>query len=76
MNSNVIERKIMFPPGARIVVLETIEDIFTPILKDEKGTVLHVDDIGSVHTQWDNGSTLAALIEDKISLINKGEDKL
>ncbi|MBM7607255.1 hypothetical protein JOD29_000492 [Lysinibacillus composti] len=62
------ERKETFKSGARIVVVETIDDP-TPLPKGLEGTVRFVDDIGSIHPIWDNGSTLAALLEDKIKLI-------
>lgn len=67
----VEERKNKYKTGLRIVVVETINDPFTPLPKVLKGTVISVDDLGSVHTHWDNGTKLAALLEDKIELINK-----
>lgn len=40
-----------------------------------KGTVTHVDDAGTIHVKWDNGSTLGLVLEDKWKRINKEEEK-
>lgn len=54
-----------YPKGTR-VELGWMEDIQAPPI-GTKGTVLWVDDIGTVHVKWDNGSTLgAAYGEDRI----------
>jgi hypothetical protein len=34
-----------------------------------KGTVDHVDDIGTIHVIWDNGSTLGLASEDIFKII-------
>ena len=47
----------MYKEGTR-VQLEYMDDVQAPP-KGTKGTVQFVDDIGSVHVKWDNGSTLA-----------------
>ena len=33
-------------------------DPHTRLRPGDTGTVLHVDDLGTVHVRWDNGSTL------------------
>lgn len=48
--------KTMFPIGTRIV-LEHMDDIQSPP-KGTLGTVIGVDDIGSILVRWDNGSSL------------------
>ncbi len=45
-----------FPAGTR-VVLERMEDPQAPPI-GTKGTVIHVDDIGTIHVKWDTGSSL------------------
>lgn len=34
-----------------------------------KGKVLFVDDIGQIHTQWENGSTLALNVEEDTFIV-------
>ena len=54
-----------YPKGTR-VELGSMDDVQAPPV-GTKGTVLWVDDIGTVHVKWDNGSTLgAAYGEDRI----------
>lgn len=48
-----------YPTGTR-VKLTHMDDVQAPPYGTE-GTVIGVDDIGSIHVQWDNGSTLAVV---------------
>ena len=50
--------KEQYPKGTR-VELVYMDDIHAPPT-GTKGTVVHVDDIGTVHVRWDNGSGLGA----------------
>ena len=53
-----VERlRAIYKKGTR-VELENMDDIQAPP-KGTRGTVMYVDDIGSVHVRWDTGSTLA-----------------
>lgn len=45
-----------YPAGTR-VVLDRMEDIQAPPM-GTLGTVLFVDDIGTIHVTWDTGSSL------------------
>jgi len=56
------EIKKNYPPGTRIE-LDFMDDPQAPSI-GTKGTVRYVDAIGTIHTNWDNGSTLG-LIPDK-----------
>lgn len=49
-----------FPPGTK-VVLEEMSDPYRNMPEGLKGKVVHVDDAGGIHIQWENGSSLAAL---------------
>lgn len=49
--------KRRYPSGTRIV-LDRMGDDLRPIDTGTKGTVLHVDDIGTVHCAFDNGRQL------------------
>ena len=49
-----------FPKGSR-VALDWMDDPYTDMPRGMRGTVTGVDDAGSVHVDWDNGSRLAAI---------------
>ena len=65
----VIARKRIFVPGSRIQLTERMNDPYTSLEKGLTGTVRYVDDIGKVQINWENGSSLGAVLEDKIELI-------
>lgn len=57
--------KLEYPKGQR-VELVYMDDIQAPAVGTQ-GTVQFVDSIGTIHVQWDNGSTLGvAYGEDSI----------
>ena len=41
-----------------------------PILCDELGTIIGVDDINSYQVKWDNGRVLYVLPEDRFEILN------
>lgn len=45
-----------FPPGTRVELLRMDDDQAPPV--GTLGTVVAVDDIGTIHVKWDNGSHL------------------
>ena len=51
--------KSLYPNGARVKLLE-MEDPFAPPI-GTLGTVIGVDDIGSILVSWDNGQSLNVL---------------
>ena len=58
----------MYPKGTR-VELHHMDDPFAPP-SGTKGTVTWVDDIGQIHVNWDNGSSLALNVKlDSLSRI-------
>lgn len=60
-DQKIVDRlRNIYPTGTR-VVLEKMEDPFTRLKPGDGGKVIHVDDAGGVHIQWDNGSCLAAI---------------
>ncbi|MCQ2770347.1 MAG: DUF4314 domain-containing protein [Clostridia bacterium] len=62
-----------YPVGTRIE-LERMGDDYDPILPGMRGTVLSVDDLGSVQAVWDNGRFLALLPEcDKFRKLTSDE---
>ena len=51
-----------YPAGCR-VRLNHMNDPYRPDLKEGAlGTVLHVDDIGTIHVAWDCGSSLGVVL--------------
>ncbi|EJE4208676.1 MULTISPECIES: DUF4314 domain-containing protein [Vibrio harveyi group] len=49
--------KALYPKGTRIEMITMVDEDY-PVPVGTKGTVSHVDDIGSLIMQWDNGSRL------------------
>lgn len=45
-----------FPKGCRVELVRMDDPQAPPI--GTRGTVTHVDDIGTIHVAWDNGSSL------------------
>ena len=46
-----------YPEGCRVRLIN-MEDPYTKLLPGEMGTVVHVDCVGTIHVDWDNGSGL------------------
>lgn len=69
MNKHEVERiKHQYPEGTRIV-LDQMEDIQS-VPTGTKGTVTHVDDMGTIHMIWDNGQGLGLVEgEDKFDIL-------
>lgn len=58
-----------FPIGSRIMMVYSA-DSFAPIEGGTEGTVSSVDDIGTIHVNWDNGRCLGVILgEDVIEKI-------
>ena len=49
-----------YPKGARVELIE-MDDPCRDMVPGLLGTVVAVDDIGTVHIAWDNGSSLGAV---------------
>ena len=65
----IVERlRNQYPKGSR-VVLDRMEDFQAPPI-GTKGTVIGVDDIGSIMVNWDTGSLLSVVYgEDSCHII-------
>ena len=72
MNRKIIERlRARFPRGCRVELLRMEDPQAPPI--GTTGTVIGVDDLGTVHVKWDNGSGLGvAYGEDDCRRIDNG----
>ena len=66
----IVEKiKVEYPSGTRVELVK-MDDIQAPPI-GTKGTVIGVDDIGSIMVRWDNGSSLHIVYgEDKCRKIN------
>lgn len=49
-----------YPAGTRVELMK-MDDVQAPPL-GTKGTVVAVDDIGTIHVKWDNGSSLGIVL--------------
>lgn len=60
-NRKVVERlKAEYPAGTRVELIE-MNDPYRPMPEGLKGTVTCVDDTGTIHVNWDNGSSLGVV---------------
>jgi len=71
-NKRIIESlRARFPRGCRVELLQMEDPQAPPI--GTTGTVIGVDDIGTIHVKWDNGSGLGvAYGEDACRRIDNG----
>ena len=58
-----------YPKGTRVELVEMLDSQAPPV--GTKGTVNHVDDMGTIHITWDNGSSLGVVPD--IDVIKKYE---
>lgn len=74
-NKKQIQRlKEHYVDGLRVELIN-INDEFSELKKGDKGTITRVDDIGQIHVNWDNGSTLA-LIYGEDFFITRSSDEI
>lgn len=69
LDAEIKSRKDDFPAGARVKLIKMKDDQAPD--KGTLGTVKSVDDIGTVHIKWDNGSSLGAVMG--VDIIEKVE---
>ncbi len=55
--ATVAQTKANYPPGTRLELI-SMDDPYAPVPGGTRGTVVHVDDIGTIHMSWDNGQGL------------------
>lgn len=62
-----------YPVGARVELTHMDDPYNTKLVPGCKGTVLYVDDIGTIHVKWDCGSSLGIVYgEDSCRVIKEG----
>ena len=65
--------KEYYTSGTRVMLIR-MSDPYTNLRQGDCGTVICVDDIGSIHVNWDRGSNLAVLFgEDQCMKIEENE---
>lgn len=57
--------KVEFPSGTRLALIK-MDDPYSTLNPGDKGTVAFIDDLGTIHVNWDKGSSLGLVFgEDK-----------
>ena len=65
--------KEYYTTGTRVMLIR-MSDPYTNLRQGDRGTVSFVDDIGSIHVNWDSGGNLAVLFrEDQCMKIEENE---
>lgn len=60
-----------YPAGTR-VRLTHMDDPYSRLKPGDEGSVVGVDDIGTIHVKWDNGSTLGVVFgEDRCKKLDE-----
>lgn len=54
-----------YPAGTRVELVK-MDDPYTKLCPGDRGRVFCIDDAGGIHINWDNGSSLAAIIGEDI----------
>ena len=63
-----------YPVGTRIELIH-MDDPYGPVEPGMQGTVDSVDDVGTLHMQWDNGRTLGIVPdEDQFKVIPRSQE--
>lgn len=57
----VVQIKEKYPTGTRVKLIKMFDDYAPP--EGTYGTVNFVDDIGTVHINWDTGSSLGLIVD-------------
>ena len=62
-----------YTAGTRVMLIR-MSDSYTNLRQGDRGTVTVVDDIGTIHVNWDRGSTLGVVFgEDECRRIEENE---
>ena len=65
--------KEVYKPGTRVMLIR-MSDPYTNLQQGDQGTVTAVDDVGTIHVNWDRGSMLGVVFgEDECRRIEENE---
>jgi hypothetical protein len=68
--------KGQYPIGTVIELTADMDDPYHPIKRGMRGEVIGIDDIGTLHMKWQNGSGLGVVVgEDSFKVISKPEEQ-
>lgn len=68
--------KEQYPVGTRLELTSDMDDSYAPVLAGTQGEVISVDDIGTLHMQWDNGHSLGIVIgQDHFKVLSKSQEE-
>ena len=56
----VNELKAEYPKNTQIMC-DAMNDPYAPVPSGTKGTVTHIDSLGTIHVKWDNKQTLGLI---------------
>jgi len=73
ISKETLERlRKVYPVGARVELVHMNDPYNTKLFPGVRGTVVSVDDIGTVHVRWDCGSSLGVVYgEDRCRVIKE-----
>lgn len=54
-----------FPKGTRVVLVK-MDDPYTKLKPGDTGTVINIDDVGTIFVNWDRGSSLGIVFGEDI----------
>lgn len=60
-----------YPKGTRVELVKMDDPYNTELSPGSKGTVISVDDIGTIHISWDCGSSLGVVYKEDICKVIK-----
>lgn len=67
--------KEQYPKGCRVELVHMNDSFNTKLTPGSKGTVVAVDDIGTIHVRWDCGSSLGIVYgEDSCRKVADGNE--
>ena len=59
-----------FPKGTRVELIK-MDDPYSTLKTGDKGTVAFIDDIGTIHVNWDKGSSLGLVYGEDLFIKSK-----
>jgi hypothetical protein len=73
ISKEILERlRKEYPVGARVELVHMNDPYNTKLFPGARGTVVSVDDIGTIHVRWDCGSSLGVVYgEDRCRVIKE-----
>ena len=72
INKEILENlRLQYLPGTRVELVKMDDPFNKALSPGSKGTVISVDDIGTIHIAWDCGSSLGVVYGEDICKIVK-----